>query len=551
MLPPRIVVATLNARYSHASFGLRYLLANLGPYRAMTVLREFTIGQPALQIVESLLAEAPTVIGFGVYIWNVAETTAVMDLLRLLRPDIRLVIGGPEVSYEYAETAIFGLCDHLIPGEADIAFRELVAELIAGRVPPKVFTAAAPELAALQLPYAEYTDTDLRERLIYVEASRGCPFHCEFCLSSLDERVRPFPLPAFLAALERLLLRGARGFKFVDRTFNLNLRTSVTILEFCLSHYRPGLELHFEMIPDRLPAELRALLARFPAGAVQLEIGIQSFTKAVLQNISRPQNIAKIADNLSYLRQHTGVHVHADLIFGLPGETLESFAASFDQLLSLGPDEIQLGFLKRLRGTPIIRHTEPAALRFSPRPPYEILENATVRFAELQRMRRFARYFDLYFNSGEFVLAMEAVLATHASPFAAFARFADFLYTTTGQTHELALSRRYQLIFSYLTTQCGAEPGAAAELLLCDYDRHKVRRERLEFLRPYVASLRPSAVAAVATSRAAHTVKRRGQAPAGTLAQTAAQKDAPETAPALLPAAAPRTVRRLPVLPAT
>ena len=547
MLPPRIVVATLNARYSHASFGLRYLLANLGPYRAMTVLREFTIGQPPLQIVESLLAEAPSVIGFGVYIWNVAETTAVMELLRALRPDIRLVIGGPEVSYEYAETAIFGLCDHLIPGEADIAFRELVAEVVQGRVPPKVFTAAAPELAALRLPYDEYTDTDLRERLIYVEASRGCPFHCEFCLSSLDERVRPFPLPAFLAALQRLLERGARGFKFVDRTFNLNLRTSVAILEFCLSHYRPGLELHFEMIPDRLPTELRALLARFPAGAVQLEIGIQSFTKDVLQNISRPQNIVRIADNLSYLRQHTGVHVHADLIFGLPGETLESFAASFDQLLALGPDEIQLGFLKRLRGTPIIRHTETAALRFSPRPPYEILENATVGFTELQRMRRFARYFDLFFNSGEFVLAMEAVLAAQASPFAAFAQFADWLYATTGQTHELALTRRYQLIFSYLTTQCAAEPAEVAELLLCDYDRHKVRRERLEFLRPYVASLRPSAVSVVAASRAVHTVKRRGQAPAGALAQTVAS----ESAPALLTAASPpaAAVRRLPVLP--
>ena len=214
----RIVLATLNARYSHTSFGLRCLLANLGPYRDAAILREFTIGQPTLQIVEQLLADAPSVIGFGVYIWNVAEVTAVLELLRALRPDIRLVIGGPEVSYEYEHTDIYRLADHLITGEGDVAFRELVAELAAGRTPAKVIRAAPPDIAALQLPYDEYTDADLRGRLLYVEASRGCAFQCEFCLSSLDERVRAFPLPAFLAALERLLARGARGFKFVDRT---------------------------------------------------------------------------------------------------------------------------------------------------------------------------------------------------------------------------------------------------------------------------------------------------------------------------------------------
>ena len=532
----RIVLATLNARYSHTSFGLRCLLANLGPYRDAAILREFTIGQPTLQIVEQLLADAPSVIGFGVYIWNVAEVTAVLELLRALRPDIRLVIGGPEVSYEYEHTDIFRLADHLITGEGDVAFRELVAELAAGRTPAKVIRAAPPDIAALQLPYDEYTDTDLRERLLYVEASRGCPFQCEFCLSSLDERVRAFPLPAFLAALERLLARGARGFKFVDRTFNLSLRTSVAILEFCLSHYRPGFELHFEMIPDRLPAELRALLTRFPAGAVQLEIGIQSFTPTVLQSISRPQNLERLEGNLQFLRDHTQAHVHSDLIFGLPGETLESFAAGFDRLIALGPGEIQLGFLKRLRGTPIIRHTEPAGLRFSPRPPYEILQTGAVQFPVMQQMKRFARYFDLYYNSGDFVLAMQLLL-DDPSPFAAFARFADWLYATTRQTHEFALARRYQLLFTYLTTVLAGAPREVAGALLRDYDRRQVRRERLEFLRPYVDSVypvRPAATEAAAPSTLRPTPggKRRGQAP---IAPPASEPAAP-------------AVRRLPVL---
>lgn len=531
----RIVLATLNARYSHTSFGLRCLLANLGPYRPRTLLREFTIGQPALQIVEQLLADEPWVIGFGVYIWNVAEVTAVLELLRALRPELKLIIGGPEVSYEYADTDIFRLADHLITGEADVAFRELLAELEAGRTPPKVLAAAPPEVAALQLPYDEYTDTDLRERLLYVEASRGCPFQCEFCLSSLDERVRAFPLPAFLAALQRLLARGARGFKFVDRTFNLSLRTSVAILEFCLAHYRPGLELHFEMVPDRLPAELRTLLARFPAGAVQLELGIQSFTPQVLADISRPQNLQRLEGNLQFLRDHTLAHVHTDLIFGLPGETLESFAAGFDRLIALSPGEIQLGFLKRLRGTPIIRHSESAGLCFSPRPPYEILQTATVQFAEMQKMKRFARYFDLFYNSGDFVLAMQLLLDA-PSPFAAFAQFAEWLYATTRQTHEFALVRRYQLLFTYLTAVLQAEPRGVAEALLRDYDRRQVRRERPEFLRPHVDSIYPVRPAQGEPGAAAPQPggKRRGQAPVAPAAPAAAMP-APQA-------------RRLPVL---
>lgn len=530
----RIVLATLNARYSHTSFGLRCLLANLGPYRALTTLREFTIGQLPLAIVEQLLADEPTLIGFGIYIWNVAETTAVIELVRALRPDIRVVIGGPEVSYEYQDTAIFRLADHLITGEGDVAFRELLAALDTGHPPPKVIKAAPPDINTLLLPYEEYSATDLRERLLYVEASRGCPFQCEFCLSSLDERVRAFPLQPFLDALGRLIARGARGFKFVDRTFNLNLRTSVAILEFCLANYRPGFELHFEMIPDRLPVELRTLLGRFPEGAVQLEIGIQTFTASVLRDISRTQHLERLETNLRFLREHTTIHVHADLIFGLPGETLASFAAGFDRLVALGPDEIQLGFLKRLRGTPIIRHTESAALTFSPRPPYEILQTATMTFTELQQCKRFARYFDLYYNSGNFLLGMDALLATAPTPFAAFAGFADWLYQTTGQTHELALARLYQLLFTYLTTVCGAAPEPLGVALLGDYDRHKVRRERLEFLRPYVPSLTPGLSAPAA--RAAHGGKRRGQAPT-------------MPPPVVIPTAEAPSRRHLPVLP--
>src|SRR6185312_9197727 len=175
------------------------------------------------------------------------------------------------------------------------------------------------------LPYHLYTPQDIAHRVIYVEASRGCPFRCEFCLSSLDVPVRNVPLDAFLSQLHRLLDRGVRQFKFVDRTFNLNLNISRPILQFFHERYEPGMFLHFEMIPDRLPEALRDPIRKFPPGALQFEVGIQTFNEEVAARISRRQDNARLSDNLRFLREQTGVHVHADLIVGLPGETIESF----------------------------------------------------------------------------------------------------------------------------------------------------------------------------------------------------------------------------------
>ena len=294
--------------------------------------------------------------------------------------------------------------------------------------------AEIPDLAQLALPYGCYTDEDVAHRVIYVEASRGCPFTCEFCLSSLDVPVRQFPLALLLAELERLLERGVRQFKFVDRTFNLNIAASKAILQFFLERWRPGMFVHFEMIPDRLPESLREVIAQFPPGALQFEVGVQTFNEAVSKNISRRQDYGRLEENFRFLRGQTGVHVHADLIVGLPGETLESFAAGFDRLVALGPQEIQVGILKRLRGTPIVRHDQPWQMVYSPHPPYEILRNNLLDFPALQRLRRFARHWDLVGNSGNFIETTPLIWSGGASPFASFMKWSDWLHARSGQT---------------------------------------------------------------------------------------------------------------------
>jgi len=440
-----ITLATINAKYMHASLGLRYLYANLGPYRDRARIIELTINDRPADIAERLLADAPRIIGLGVYIWNAQATTEVVQLIKRIRPETVVVLGGPEVSYEQADQALVHEADYVIPGMADLAFAELCGRVLRGGAPAgKIFEPAGFDIRTLRYPYAHYTDEDLRNRLIYVEASRGCPFKCEFCLSALDKTAWPFELESFLAELDALYQRGARHFRFVDRTFNLKTASTIAILEFFLERMTPDLFLHFELIPDRLPDKLKSLVARFPPGFLQFEIGVQTFTPAVQALINRKQDNHKTIANLEWLRRRSNAHIHADLIFGLPGETLESFRDSFDRLVAASPHEIQVGILKRLRGSPIIRHTEAYDLRFNPQAPYDILATDRIDYATMQRMNRFARYWDLIVNSGRFESVRPALLGDE--PFERFYLLSEWLHDATGQTHRIALNRLFRLI---------------------------------------------------------------------------------------------------------
>tara|TARA_R110002072_G_scaffold302999_1_gene491032 strand:- start:64389 stop:65921 length:1533 start_codon:yes stop_codon:yes gene_type:complete len=484
-----IVIATFNARYWHSAFGLRYLLANMGDLSAQTAMLEFGLSENTTDVLTKILDEEPQVVGLGVYIWNIEPTTKLVADLKRLRPGIQIVLGGPEVSYETDGEPIVELADYVITGEGDLAFPELCQQLLA-RTPPleKIIHAPPPQFEQLRLPYDFYTDEDIRHRVIYVEASRGCPFTCEFCLSALEIPVRQANLETFLAAMQSLFDRGVRQFKFVDRTFNLNLRVSQAILNFFLERYEPGLFLHFEMIPDRLPESLRELISQFAPGVLQFEIGVQTFNDEVGKLISRQQDNEKLAGNFRFLNEQTGVHIHADLIVGLPGETLESFGAGFDKLVRLEPQEIQVGILKRLRGTPIIRHDAEWQMVYSAAPPYEILSNSLVDFATMHRLRRFARYWDLIANSGNFVESRELIWQESGSPFGSFLALSDWLFEREQRAHGIPLARLSERLFEFLTETCGLAPENVAQSLWRDYVRGG-RRDRPAFLRPF--DLRP------------------------------------------------------------
>jgi len=440
----------------------------MGELEVDTAIREFIIDARPIDVAEKLLFEKPRIIGLSVYIWNIEQTTQLVALLKQVSPETIIVLGGPEVSFEHDRQPIVELADYVICGAADLEFAELCRELLADSPPPRKIINAIPfKLAELKMPYYLYTDEDIKNRLIYVEASRGCPFKCEFCLSALDKTAKPFDQSQFLEQMQVLYERGARHFKFIDRTFNLKIKDSIRIMEFFLERMNDDLFLHFELIPDHLPEALREMIQRFPEGSLQFEVGIQSFNPEVQALISRKQDNEKSAENLSWIRNNSHAHIHADLIIGLPSEDINSFAQGFNQLAALNPHEIQVGILKRLRGTPLVRHTAEYDMRYNPNPPYNILSSNRIDFLTMQRLNRFARYWEMISNSGRFKKAMVLVLADNA--FEGFIKLSDWLFSETGQTHRLALKRLFELLHRYLTEEAEVSNEEATEVLRQDH----------------------------------------------------------------------------------
>ncbi len=478
----KIILTTLNARYTHSSIGLRCLYANLQELQEASTILEFSINDAIQTVAEDILSKEPTIVGVGVYIWNALECVELIHIIKKISPDITIVLGGPEVSH-LPFRVNFDEADFIIQGEGDISFYKLCKDLLEKNPPAeKIIKMGLPSLKEIKTPYKYYTDDDIKNRYIYVEVSRGCPFECEFCLSSMDERVRAFDLEHILDEFEILWQRGVRNFKFIDRTFNLNMKTANKILDFFLSKQPPYFT-HFEVIPDHFPASIKEKIALFPHGALQLEIGIQTLNSKIANNISRPLKLDKIRENIKFLENETQAHIHLDLIVGLPGETIESFANNLDALVGLSSCEIQIGILKKLSGTYINRHDLEHGMIYSDIPPYDILKNNQLSFKDIQIMKRFARFWDLMYNSGNFKESLPLIWK-NKSVFESFYAFSMWIYTQTNTTWKISLQRLGELLFRYLCEVKNSEPELVASKMLDDMMKLKGRAIP-SYLKPY------------------------------------------------------------------
>ncbi|MBF0237524.1 MAG: DUF4080 domain-containing protein [SAR324 cluster bacterium] len=463
-----ILLTTANARYSHTSLGLRYLYANMRELQNRTVLIEYTLQDTPRHMVEQWLSYQPQIIGIGIYIWNIEVLTQAISLLKKTHPEIYVVVGGPEVSYGVPDE-LYELVNHIIPGEGDHAFQRLCQDILQHNAPKtKVLPKDQIDVKELILPYEFYTDTDIVNRKIYVEASRGCAFKCHFCLSSLDKGIRSFDTSQFLLEMRKLYQRGARQFKFVDRTFNLHIKQSIAILSFFLEEF-PAQDffLHFEVIPDRLPPELKEYILKFREGVLQFEVGIQTLDQQVSALIGRQQNKIKALDNLMFLRQNTHIHLHVDLIIGLPGATLDIFKDDLNQLVALGLQEIQIGILKHLKGTPITLHTDTHQMIYDSNPPYEIESNVDLPVELMLRLKRFAKYWDHYYNSGNFIQSL-ALLFQLSNPFDEFLQFSEYAYARLQQTYGISLEHYAEVLYDYLVSEQHLDRVQVRETILKD-----------------------------------------------------------------------------------
>lgn len=450
-----IVLATINAGYVHTSLALRCLRANLGQWRSCAEIVEFDGRAQPEQVGAALAARSPNILAFGVFIWNAAVTARVLWAFREHCPSAQIVLGGPEVSYGVVPSSFAEVANCIILGEADVAFAEVSNAIMAGSTPPSEVCADPPDLSTINGPEEEYADVDLATRIVYLESSRGCPNACAYCLSATAPGVRWRPVGAVETAWRRLLRRGARRLKIVDRTFNVDEQRAARLLRTLAAELPRGGSVQIEMTPDPPGPELTAAMAMFPRGRLRIEVGIQTLEPAVARAVGRRLSL-RMEETMAALR-HTGAVLHADLIVGLPGETPTTFAAGFDRLVRMEPEELQVNLLKLLRGTPLERHAKNEGMRFESEPPYTVMETPNWPADHLAMMRRFSRFWELLYNRGRFRRTLPLLWEGGGSPFQAFAELSERLYTKFGRLHGISVDELALALTDHLqeSGRCG------------------------------------------------------------------------------------------------
>lgn len=422
----KVLLTTLNAKYIHTSLALRWLyVANKDKFDIS--FKEYVIKEEVTTIVDDLLLQKPDVVGISVYIWNVEKVKLLIDLIKGKSPQTIIIIGGPEVTYEPDYFVENWDVDYLISGEGEFVLGELLTAISTNREPvidgiskkgsvSKIVAKADLEkLASLSSPYQLEEDKEnMKNRLLYFETSRGCPYQCQYCLSSLEKGVRYFPKHHIVDNLSYFIGSNAKQIKFLDRTFNLNKEHTQFVFDFLIDHYRPGLSCQFEIYADLLTDEsINYLNKNLPENYFRFEIGIQSTYEPTNIAVKRKQNFELLAGNIQKLMDGGKIDLHLDLIAGLPYETYERFVKSFNDVFRLKAKELQLGFLKMLRGTFLRRNADKYGYKYSTLAPYEIESNDDITHEELERIHDAEHALEKYWNSGKFSRTMQVLTDTY------------------------------------------------------------------------------------------------------------------------------------------
>ena len=482
----KIILATLNAKYIHTNLAIRYLKAAARP-EFDPELAEYTIKDPAFNIVSDLFQKKPDVVGFSCYIWNINETIHVIKMLKTVLPNVKIVLGGPEVSYDVHDwLKKYSEIDFIIMGEGEVSFKKMMhhfnGELALEDVPGIAYMldgklkihAQPPKIDLRELPSPFRFEEDLPhlgKRIQYIETSRGCPFSCQFCLSSIEVGVRYFNREKIKEDIRFLMDNGAKTIKFVDRTFNISRSYAMEMFQFLIDEHQPGVVFQFEITADIMrPEVIQFLNDNAPKGIFRFEIGVQSTNDLTNDLVKRRQNFEKLSRTVTMVKEGGKIEQHLDLIAGLPEEDYSSFRRTFNDVFAMRPEELQLGFLKLLRGTGLRLEAEKYGYTYVDISPYEIFSNNVLTFDDIVRIKHAEDVLEKYWNAHRMDNTIEYLIKeVFETPFDFFQNFGTYWENAGWSRIGHQLEDLFRRLEEYLLTLENVDMDVVRSIMKIDY----------------------------------------------------------------------------------
>ncbi|MGG7200792.1 B12-binding domain-containing radical SAM protein [Clostridium butyricum] len=490
----KVVLAAINSKFIHSNLAVRYLRAYTKDLDYNCVIREFTINDREEKVLEQIIKEKPDIVAFSTYIWNVEFILRVANLIKRVDSNIEILYGGPEVSFDSRSFLKENVGEYVIEGEGEKTYRDFVLyklgkinlEDVRGlhyKITDMVYSNEKRPLMSMDeivFPYED--DEDLTNKIVYFESSRGCPFNCKYCLSSTSHGVRFLNIDRVLKELKYFIDKKVRLVKFVDRTFNCNHKFAMAIWEFLINSDTET-QFHFEISADILKDEEIEILSKAPEGRFQFEVGVQTTNDEVLRNINRFVNFSHIKEKVEELMAIKNIKQHLDLIAGLPGEDYNSFEKSFNDVYSIRPEEIQLGFLKLLKGSSMREEAYKYGMEYSPYPPYEILKTDKITYEELLKLKKVEEMVDKYYNSQKFNLIIKYFEEKFDKPFDFYYSLGNFFENQGYFNRSISNAEYYKVFLDFNETVLENNNEYLKEIIRFNYLIYNKRRGLPEFLR--------------------------------------------------------------------
>jgi radical SAM superfamily enzyme YgiQ (UPF0313 family) len=495
----KVVLTAINAKYIHSNLALRYLKAYTEDLDYDCQIKEFSINDMEDRVLEEIMKEKPDVIGFSCYIWNIGFITRISKLIKLIDSKIQIMYGGPEVSYECESFLRENDVDYIVEGEGEETFREFILYKLRKKKVDEIkgfyykenkcdedinlvrYNGAKKPMNFNDVIFPYSHDEFFENKIIYYEASRGCPFNCKYCLSSVEQGVRFLEVERVKKELQFFMDRKVRLVKFVDRTFNCSSKFAGDIWNFLISADTQT-TFHFEISADILRIAEIEVLKNAPKGRIQFEVGVQTTNDEVLKNINRNIKFETISSKVKSIRDNENIKQHLDLIAGLPGENFESFKKSFNDVHSLQPEEIQLGFLKLLKGSSMREEAEKWGIVYSPYAPYEVLRTKDISYEELVILKKVEEMVDKYYNSQKFKTILKYFSQYFPSPFDFYLILADFFYKKGYFSRNISNADYYKVFLEFNEEKLQEDNLFIGEIIKYDYLKFNKKKWLPDFL---------------------------------------------------------------------